>query len=573
MAEERANRRLAAILAVDVVGYSRLMERDEGGTLAVLKSRRREVLEPLVVRFKGRVFKIAGDGALVEFGSAVNAVQCAVDLQRAMATANKDLSEDRQIVLRIGVNLGDVMVQGTDLYGDAVNIAARLEALAEPGGILVSGTAHDHVRNKIQVGFDDVGVRNLKNIAEPIRVYRITGTPAVAVTPTNVIADKPSIAVLPFANMSDDPAQQYFSDGITEDIITELSRFRSLLVIARNSSFRFRTATDVKVIGRELAVQYVVEGSVRRSDGQIRITAQLVDAATGNHIWAEHYDRDMQQIFAVQNEVTQAIAATAEGRMAASGAQRSRRKPTSDLAAYDFFLQGRECFERGGDADEAARLFRRAIEQDVQFTHAYAWLSRVYIGKYHVSLLSDELDEARMLARQAISLDESDAWSHAVVGLVYTIEGQHELAGLHFDRAIILNPMDVRITSVYALWLAYTGRGDQAVRSLDADLRRDPFPPEWLWGFRGLALFQCHRYSEAIRALKQRITTHLWDYYYLAASYAYLGRLEDAQACGEEILRIRPGFSLEQVGLTEPFKDPADLEHLLNGLRKAGLQE
>lgn len=341
MAEERVRRRLAAILAADVVGYSRMMERDEAGTLAALKHRRKVTLEPLVARHQGRVFKVTGDGVLVQFDSAVNAVQCAIDLQQEMAAANQPLPDDQRIVLRIGVNLGDVMVEGSDLYGEGVNVAARLESIVEPGGILVSATTHDYVRNKIKVRFDDVGPQSLKNIAEPVRAYRVSDTPAVAAASISHAADKPSIAVLPFINMSGDSAQDYFSDGITEDIITELSCNHGLLVIARNSSFQYRaTAVDIKRIGRELGAQYVVEGSVRRGGEHVRITAQLIDAATGGHIWAHRYDRALQDIFAIQDEVTTAIVGTVVGQIQAAGIDRTRRKRTDSMAAYDYFLRG-----------------------------------------------------------------------------------------------------------------------------------------------------------------------------------------------------------------------------------------
>jgi TolB-like protein/Tfp pilus assembly protein PilF len=573
MAEGRTQRRLTAILAADVVGYSRLMEADEAGTLAALKARRKEVLEPLVAQHQGRVFKVTGDGVLVEFTSAVNAVQCAVDLQQGMAAANDGQPGERHIVLRIGVNLGDVMVEGSDLYGDGVNIAARLEALAEPGSILVAGTAYEYVRNKVNARFDSLGPQALKNIAAPVCAYRVAGTPAIAIAAAKPITDRPSIAVLPFTNMISDPEQQYFSDGITEDIITELSRFRSLLVIARNSSFQFRAAADVKQVARELGVQHVVEGSVRRSGGRIRITAQLVEAARGNHLWAEHYDRDLQDIFAIQDEVAQAIAATIEGRIAASGAQRSRRKPTSDMAAYDFFLQGRESIERRDNPDAAEELLRRAIELDPGFAQAHAWLSRHYVLLFHLCLNSENLSKALTLAQKALSLDEADAWSHNAMAFAYLFRGQHDLAGIHFNRAVALNPMDVRITSSRALWLGFAGRGSEALKSLDADLRRDPFPPEWFWNFRCIALFQARRYEEAIQELSRLTRWYPWDRYYLAALYVHLGMIEQARACGMEILQARPGFTLGQVELTEQFKDPADLERLLDGLRRAGLPE
>jgi adenylate cyclase len=459
MAEGRVQRRLAAILAADVVGYSRLMEQDEAGTLAMLKARRKEVLEPLIAEHQGRTFKFTGDGVLAEVSSAVKAVECAVELQRSMAAANGDQPKDRHVVLRIGVNLGDVMVEGRDLYGDGVNIAARLEQLAEPGGILVSGTTYDHVRNKVKVRFEDLGTQNVKNITEPMRVYRVADTLHEPAGTSSKASDKPSIAVLPFVNLSGDPEQQYFSDGITEDVITELSRFHSLFVIARNSSFQHRDSADVKQIARALGVQYVVEGSVRRLGGRIRVTAQLVEAATGNHLWAERYDRNVQDLFVVQDEVSQAIAATIEGRMAASGAQRSRRKPTEDLVAYDYFLQGRENRERRGDPDVAAQLLRRAIELDPGFAQAHAWLSWTYVHIFHLNLRSEMLREALDVARKAVSLDDADAWCHAVIGFAHLFESQHDLAGFHLDSAVALNSVDVRIASIRALWLAFTGRG------------------------------------------------------------------------------------------------------------------
>jgi TolB-like protein/class 3 adenylate cyclase/tetratricopeptide (TPR) repeat protein len=566
-------RRLAAILAADVVGYSRLMGLDEAGTLAALKARRQHVLEPLVARHRGRIFKVTGDGVLIEFGSAVNAVQCAAELQTEMAAANAGLIGDRQIVLRIGVNLGDVMFERGDLYGDGVNVAARLEGMAEPGTILVSGMTFDYVRNKTSLTFEDLGIQRLKNIAEPVRVYRVADALPIPARERDVAADKPSVAVLPFTNLSSDPDQQFFSDGITDDIITEMSRFHSLLVIARNSSFQFRIATDVKLIGRQLGVRYVVEGSVRRSAGRTRITAQLIEVESGNHVWAEHYDRDNQDLFALQDEVVHSIVATIEGRMAASGALRSRRKPTSDLAAYDCFLQGREHIERRGDLEAAHQQLRHAIELDPGFAQAHAWLSRVHIQRYHFDLDARTLHEALTLAHQAVYLDESDAWSHAALGYACTIAGQHDLAGLHLQRAIALNPLDVRITSKHAMWMTFLGRGDEAVRILESDLRRDPFPPAWYWDFLGIALFQARRYEEAVQALNRLTPAYHWDQYYLAASYAHLGLTEQSRACGVELLRARPSFALQQVKLTETFKNPADLDRLLDGLRKSGLPD
>src|SRR5215475_10418683 len=329
MAEEHAQRRLAAILAADVVGYSRLMEHDEVGMLARLKARRKEVLEPLVVKHQGRIFKVTGDGVLIEFASAVNAVQCAVDLQHDMAAANRDQPEERQTVLRIGVKLGDVMVEGSDLYGDGVNIAARLESTAEPGGILVSGTAYDHIRNKMKVGFDDLGSQGLKNIAEPIRVYRVRPDGDTSARPSLALPDKPSIAVLPFSNMSGDPGQEYFADGIVDEIITALSRFRNVFVIARNSSFAYKgRSVDVKQVGRELGVRYVLEGSVRKAGDRVRITGQLIDTSTGVHLWADRFEGKLEDVFDLQDQVTASVVGAIAPKLEEAEIERSRRKPT-----------------------------------------------------------------------------------------------------------------------------------------------------------------------------------------------------------------------------------------------------
>ena len=378
MAEERVQRRLAAILAADVVGYSRLMERDEAGTLTTLKTRRRNVLEPLVARHQGRIFKITGDGVLIEFASAVNAVQCAVDLQHDMAAANGDQTDDRHIVLRIGINLGDVMVEGGDLYGEGINVAARLEALAEPGGILISGTAHEYVKNKVKVGFDDLGPQTLKNIADPVRAYRVTGTPALALAQPKPVSDRPSIAVLPFTNMSGDPEQEYFSDGMTEDIITELSRFRSLLVIARNSSFSYKGRSPrIQDVGRELGVRYVIEGSVRKSGDRLRVTAQLVEAPSGVHIWADRYDRGVGEIFVVQDELVRTVVSTVAGRVEEAGKARARGLSEAELRAYDLYLRALVAMDANSPASyrTAQELLHKAVHLDPAFAQAHHKLS------------------------------------------------------------------------------------------------------------------------------------------------------------------------------------------------------
>jgi adenylate cyclase len=426
MAEERVQRRLAAILAADVVGYSQLMEQDEAGTLAALKSRRRDVLEPLVARHQGRVFKTTGDGVLVEFASAVNAVQCAVDLQHGMAAANDGVPEDRRVVLRVGVNLGDVVVEGSDLYGDGVNLAARLQELAEPSGVCVSAKVREEVGRKLEITFEDFGERQLKNITSPVRTYIVRPSPSQPVTASRPLPlpDKPSIAILPFVNMSGDPEQEYFSDGVTEDIITDLSKVSGLFVIARNSSFTYRgKAVKVQEVSRELGVRYVLEGSVRKAGNRVRIVTQLIDGTTSGHLWAERYDRDLTDIFAVQDEVTREIVSALAVKLTQGERQRLRQKGTENLEAYDHYLRGRQLqMQRSKEANEEARaLLEKAIELDRKFARAHAILANVHIvdaaNRWHDP--EESLRKAHELAQRAVALDDDDAEAHWALGTAH----------------------------------------------------------------------------------------------------------------------------------------------------------
>ncbi|HEY3145748.1 MAG TPA: adenylate/guanylate cyclase domain-containing protein, partial [Dongiaceae bacterium] len=436
MAEDRVQRRLAAILAADVVGYSRLTELDEVGTLSTLKSRRKEIVQPLVARHQGRVFKVTGDGIMVEFASAVNAVQCAIDLQQAMTEAARDQPEDRRIVLRIGINLGDVVVERGDLYGDGVNIAARLETAADPGGIYLSGTAYDQVRNKFETAFEELGEQSLKNIGAPVRVYRVSGLARLPIAVGATPAGKPSIAVLPFVSMSGDVEQQYFGDGITEDIITELARFRNLQVLARNTSFRYRGQdVDVQRVGRELAVQYIVEGSVRRLGERIRITAQLIDTATGHHVWADRFDRKQEELFAVQDQVVKTIAATLVGRMSAAATERAQRKPPASLAAYELVLRGDALpLYRPGAAEEARNLFEQAIALDPGYAKAYALLANLEMTDWYRDFNAPQqvLERAYAFAQKAITLDPNDPSSQVAVARLHQTRGAYSLAEYHY---------------------------------------------------------------------------------------------------------------------------------------------
>jgi adenylate cyclase len=579
MAEERTQRRLAAILAADVVGYSRLMEVDEAGTLAALKARRKDVLEPLVGKHQGRVFKVTGDGVLIEFASAVNAVQCAVELQQGMAAANSGQLENRQILLRIGVNLGDVIVEGGDRYGDGVNIAARLEGIAEPGGILLSGTTYDHVRNKIDATFEDVGVQSLKNIADPVRVHRVVGTPRVSAGMVKAATDKPSIAVLPFANMSGDPEQEYFTDGITEDIITELSRFRSLFVIARNSSFQYRDkATDVRRIGRELGAQYVLEGSVRRAGDRLRVTAQLIEAASGNHLWAERYDRELKDIFALQDEVTRAISAAIPGQLDRLAVEHLRRKPPKNLTAYDCELRGRWAFFHLAEGLAVAlSWYEKAVEADPTYALAHAGLGMTSVfGVLSLGLTPEPtLARGREHARKAVALDETNPTVNCYAAFTYHISGDHRLTRKHAERAVSLNPNDPFAIYVLGCALSYTGEPEQALEWFARSERLEPYAPD---DQRLDTLCDCYymlrNYAKVIEIHEVYQNVPAFLYLVLAAAYAQAGQTEKAAAAVKSYERLRPPGHDLKTHITYWMKmcsRQSDRDHWMEGFRKAGM--
>jgi len=574
MAEERTQRRLAAVLAADVVGYSRLMEQDETGTLTALKARRKEVLEPLVAHHRGRIFKVTGDGVLVEFASAVNAVECAAELQHAMAAANSGLPEDRRIVLRIGINLGDIIVEGGDRYGDSVNIAGRLEGMAEPGGILVSGTIYDQARNRVKVGFEDLGILSLKNIAEPVRGYRVTGMPQVWVAAPKL--EKPSVAILPFDNMSGDPEQQYFSDGITEDIITELSRFRSVVVIARNSSFTYRgTAVDLRRVGRELGAAFVVEGSFRKLGNRLRVAVQLIEADTGSHVWAERYDREMGELFEVQDDVARMIVSTLAGRLEENELKSATLKRTESLPAYDCLLRGIQHLRGYAEDDNrrAIALFERAISMDPGFGLAHAYLALALLVEHDYDDAPEPIrNQALDIAQRAVRLDPGDGRCHQFLAQAYLYKGAYEQALSHSERSVALNPNDANILAQRGLVLGYVGHAEEGIGLIREAMRLNPFHPEWYWGALAILLYAARHYEEALEA-DRRIASWKkpWHLARLAACYAQLGRLEEARAQAAEVLRLAPDFRLSAVKLR--YKHPADVEHVLEGMRKAGLPE
>jgi adenylate cyclase len=579
MVQEKAmERRLVAILAADVVGYSRLMAADETGTLTRLKQLRADVIEPKIVEFNGHIVGAAGDSLLVEFPSAVNAVCCALATQKELADQNASLPEDRRMAFRMGVNLGDVIPDRGTIYGDGVNIAARMEALAEPGGLCISGKVYDEVRGKVDTVFEDAGEQQLKNISAPVRVYLTRSGAGIQLFQTLPTSGDPSIAVLPFANLSGDMEQQYFSDGITEDIITELSRFGQLQVVARNSSFRFRGADlDMIRIGRELGVGYLVEGSVRGIGPRVRITTQLIDARSGHHLWAEKFDRNQEEIFSIQDEVVRTIVASLMGRLQTAVVEGAKRKPPASLAAYECVLRADALPFGDADAEaEARRLLEKAIALDPGYARAYAYMANSYRLEWSRDMSGSDqlLDRALALAQRAVALDENNDACHQDLAWILMNRHAHELAEHHFLKALSLNPnRPSTLTSLGCLY-AYLGRPDEALEYFKTARSLDPFfEPSYYWRMLGVVLFVARRPDEAISAFKKSPNLPFWVHGFLAACYAITDRMEDARRHAAEVLRLAPNFSIVRLATKDPFKSEVDRQYLIDGLRKAGLPE
>jgi adenylate cyclase len=639
-------RKLAAIFSADVKGYSRLMGEDEEATIRTLTAYR-EVMTTLIQARRGRVVDSPGDNLLAEFASVVDAVRCAVEIQRELKVRNTDLPDQRKMEFRIGINLGDVVVEGERLYGDGVNIAARLESLAEPGGICISGTVYEHVENKLVLTYEYLGEQTVKNIAKPVRVWRIkmepeeVGSPksevrspeskgesqktrrvgiahrawvvvglalivGVIVTvcylarpplspqssalitqeaqPALPLPDKPSIAVLPFTNMSGDPEQEYFSDGMTEDLITDLSRLSGLFVIARTSAFTYKgKAVKVEDVGRELGVRYVLEGSVRKADNRVLITAQLVETRTGYHVWAERYDRPLHDLFALQEEVRRKIVAYLALKLTDEEQEWWERAYTRNLEAYDYLLRGleyqwhftKEAFVQG------RQMYQKAIELDPTYAVAYAWMGWTYFMEWAYQLSDDPqaLEQAFAMEQQAIALDDSSPLAHDILGAVYLWRNkQHEQSIAEAKRAIALSPNFYSPYSVLGISLIFAGRPAEAIDELEKAIRLNPRNPLYLETYLavlGAAYSSTGRVEEAITTLKRAVSLVPNDpgpHQILASIYSALGREEEARAEAAEVLRLNPSFSLEGLKQRLPFKDPAKTEQYLASLRKAGLK-
>jgi len=630
MTEERAKRKLSGILSADAVGYSRLMQEDEASTIRILEDSKR-LMSELVEQFKGRVVDAPGDNLLAEFGSVVDAVECAVKIQGDLKTKNVELPDSRKMQFRIGVNLGDVVEETDRIYGDGVNIAARLEGLAEPGGICISRTAYDHVKNKLKIGYEYLGEHTVKNIAEPVRVYRVLLEPEAAgkvigekrflgrisrraaiasiifllivaggVIGWNIylqhskreepasldkmaypLPEEPSIAVLPFDNLSGDPDQEYFSDGITEEIITALSKVPKLFVIARNSTFTYKgKPVKVQKVAEDLGVQYVLEGSVQRSKDRLRVTVQLINALNGKHLWAEKYDRILKDIFAVQDEITFKVIAALQVKLTDGEQALIAAWGTANFEAYVKLLQGIEYVRRFNKEGNllGRKLAEEVIALDPGYSQGYGLLGRTHVMDVWLGLTKSprkSLAEAVRLFQKVIAMYPSAADYRGLLGFVYTMMRQHEKSIAELEKAIALNP---NVADNHA-WLGFAlhlnGKHKEALVEIKKAIRLNPFPPNIYFLYLGNAYMYEGMYDESIVAYKKALRiqpNNLFTHIRLAAIYSLLGREEEAHAETAEVLKINPKFSLEHFSKTIPFKNQSDTDYLINALRKAGLK-
>ena len=579
-------RRLAAVLAADMVGYSRLMEVDETGTLARLKTHRIELIDPSITKNHGRIIKTTGDGMLVEFRSVADAVLCAAEIQRRMARRNADVSPARWIQFRIGINLGDVIVEDNDIFGDGVNVAARLEMLAEPGGICVSGAVRDQVGQRLDdVAFEDLGEQSVKNIVRPIRVFRVRLDADPEVAPHGAkdaavaapASKKPSIAVLPLANMSGDPEQEFFADGLTEDIITELSRFRDLLVISRNSTFVHKgKAVNVREIAREFGVDYVLEGSVRKARDRVRVTVQLIDAETDQHVWAERYDRELEDIFAIQDEITHAIVATLPGRVEAARHDRAKRKPTESMAAYECVLAAKVRHHRSTREDnaEAQRLLDRALALDPNYAHAHAWKACVLGQTWVYGWCADRdatFDQVAAELEVTLALDDNDSDVHRILAALNLNRNDHDKAAYHQERGLALNPNYDLVVVQQGELLTWLGRPEEGIDWIKKAMRLNPYHPERFWSHLGRACYCAEKYADAIEAFSRITRPDYTHHAFLAATFAQMGNAVAAAAHAAEVLKSEPTFSVAVYLATQHYKHAIDRQRHEAGLLKAGL--
>jgi adenylate cyclase len=586
MAEERLQRRLAAIMSADVVGYSRLMGTDEAGTLSRLNTLRRELIDPAIAGHSGRIVKLMGDGALVEFASAVDAVTCAIEIQRQLHAHDASGSEANPIQFRIGINVGDIIIEGEDILGDGVNIAARIEGIAEPGGISISEDTWRQVQGKVTANFINLGEQSLKNIARPVRVYRLDLARKAASGPEAarplVPPSKPSIAVLPFTNMSGDPEQEYFSDGISEDVITDLSKITGLMVISRNSSFTYKgRPVDTRTVGRDLGVRSVLEGSVRRAGNRVRITAQLIDAASGGHLWAERYDRDLTDLFAVQDDVTRRIVEALKLTLSPAERTRIADSGTRNIDAYDCFLRGREFLlgetKNRDKFEQSITFFMRALELDSNYSRAYAGLGWAYVYDYQNRWSDDSnisLALAKSNANQAIKTDPNEPLGRIVASLVATFEKDFTEAKSEADVALSLNPNSSEALACLGNICTFSGRPSEAIPLIERAMRLDPVYRQQYLHLLGVASLLAGKYENAAVLLRQRILlVPRTDFTraVLVSALGHLGEVDEARRVWRELKEINPQYSFGEHFARQPFKNEEDVQRIAEGLAKAGL--
>ena len=576
----KVSRRLAAILAADIAGYSALMGLDEEATVGDLKAHQAVIL-PMIAGHGGRIIDTAGDGVLAEFSSVLGAVRCAMEIQKTMADRNASVDPSRRMQFRIGINQGDVVFDDTRIYGDGVNVAARLESIAEPGGICISGKVHAEIAGKVEANVQDLGPQLLKNIAAPVRIYRLAH-PETSANSANArvplaVPDKPTIAVLPFTNMSGDDEQEFFADGLTEDIITALSQFRQFLVISRNSMFVYKgKAVNIQEVARALGVHYVLEGSVRKAGSRVRITAQLIDAETDRHVWAERYDRELNSIFEIQDDVTSSIAATLPSRVEAAAYQRIKRNPTQNMAAYELVLAAKLLHHRSSREDnlEAQKTIERALALDPDYAHAHAWRACI-VGQSWVYDWCPDRDAAwRTVKREldiALALDDDDSDVHRVLAAVNLSGGNHREAEYHQQRAISLNPNDDLIVVQQGELYTWTGRPEEGIEWIRKAMRLNPHHPERFWNHLGRALFVARRYAEAVEAFRRISSPDQFHHAFLAAASAMLGDDIGAAAHVRSVLALDPKFSVMGYLRTQHYQFDSDREHHRDALMKAAL--
>ena len=624
MSKNDIKRKLTAILSADVEGYSLLIGDDEESTIRTL-NRYRQTMKMLIEKYRGRVVDATGDNLLAEFASVVDAVNCAATIQQKLAELNAGLPEKRKMQFRIGVNLGDIVEEGDRIYGDGVNIAARIEGLAVGGGICISGTAYDQVKSKLEFGYEYTGEHRVKNIKEPVRVYRVLMEPEAAgkligetkstlrrwslasaaivlvigaaaiwvyymqLTPKSEETISPSksallpvgrasIAVLPFSNLSGEPEQEYFSDGITNDLITALSKFPELLVIASNTIFTYKgKPVNIEHVSQDLGVRYVLEGSVQKAGAKVRINALLIDATSGFHIWSEHYNRELKDIFAVQEEIVHTIVGKLAVKIDAAERKRVLHKRTESLEAYDYLLRGLDLFQTRTCEDfrKAGQMFEKAIALDPDFASAYVGLGRAYQAQTSYGCTefpSQALQRAKDLATKAINLDEFQSDAYALLGMVYTYSGRYDLAINQLNQAIEINPNDAYAHSYRGQVMLWSGRVDDAIQSMEIALRFDPNRSPGDFMFLGIGYYLKGQYDKAINVLEKGLNRKpdwVGNHIILAAAYAQLDRLDDAEREVQEILRLEPFFELDNYGTI--YRNPADRAKIVQGLRKAGL--